>query len=304
MKLVLANNQTDRFTSFYSDLRQKSTEPFDYVGYESLIFTFNNDTEPRVSVFVGGHVNRPLTDYDGVYLNGYLDTYELAVTMAICCEALGIPFVNKELSNGPSLSKLTGYAKLAAGKVDIPQTVAGSKTALLQADAFIDALTFPLILKRADADRGIDNFKIHSREEMHQLLETHEPRSIWILQEYVENDGFYLVSYYSQEPVFCIFRSLEARPDGNEQKAHMFKPKGGANAHLIPLDTAPARLVEVSKRAMEVMNRQIGSVDCLYDSKTQQVHVLEVNYNPQLVTIETFKDVRIEAFLKGISEIA
>jgi D-alanine-D-alanine ligase-like ATP-grasp enzyme len=54
---------------------------------------------------------------------------------------------------------------------------------------------------------------------------------------------------------------------------------------------------------MDVMNRQIGSVDCLYDPKTERVHVLEVNYNPQLVTIETFRETRIKAFLEGISKI-
>jgi D-alanine-D-alanine ligase-like ATP-grasp enzyme len=52
------------------------------------------------------------------------------------------------------------------------------------------------------------------------------------------------------------------------------------------------------------MNRQIASVDCLYDEATGEVFVLEVNYNPQLVTVETFKDVRIKAFLDNLNSIA
>ncbi len=51
------------------------------------------------------------------------------------------------------------------------------------------------------------------------------------------------------------------------------------------------------------MNRQVASVDCLYDQTTQKTYVLEVNYNPQLVTIETYKDVRIQAFLEALPSI-
>jgi len=246
---------------------------------------------------------KSLREYNGVYLNGYLDTYELAASMATCCHALAVPFVNQELANAPSLSKLTTYAKLAAGGVRVPRTLAGAKNALLQASEDISQLQFPLVLKRADADRGIDNYKVSSADEITELLEPHDGRSIWILQEYVENNGFYLVSFYEQQPKFCIFRSLEERPDGNEQKAHMFKPKGGANAQLIDLPDAPKVIIETAQKAMDVMNRQIGSVDCLYDPATERVHVLEVNYNPQLVTIQTFRETRIQAFLDGISKI-
>ena len=302
MKLILANNQTDRFRAFYDDLRQQSEVPFDYVGYESLVFIFDNDAPKPITVKITNS-EHSLHDYDGVYLNGYLDTYELAATTAICCESLGINFANRELASPASLSKLTGYAKLIVAGVRIPKTVAGSKTALLQAREHIESLSFPLILKRADADRGIDNFKVESFEEITELLATHPPRSLWISQEYVENDGFYLMSFYSQKPAFCIFRSLEARPDNDRRKAHMFKPKGGANAHLIPLEEVPDPIRDMCQKSMLAMNRQIGSVDCLYDPATGLAHILEVNYNPQLVTIETFRDTRIAAFLEGIKDI-
>jgi D-alanine-D-alanine ligase-like ATP-grasp enzyme len=51
------------------------------------------------------------------------------------------------------------------------------------------------------------------------------------------------------------------------------------------------------------MNRQIGSVDCIYDEASDKTYVLEVNYNPQLVTIETFKEVRVQAFLDNLKDI-
>jgi glutathione synthase/RimK-type ligase-like ATP-grasp enzyme len=232
-----------------------------------------------------------------VYINGYLGTYELAATVAICCQALNLSFYNRELADGPSLSKLTTYAKLAAAKVNVPLTYAGAKAAILQAkvpDGF-----FPAVLKRADADRGIDNFKVASWPEVVELLGEHKDRSIWLLQKYVENNGFYLVSFYDSQPAFCIFRSLQERPDGNAQKAHMYKPPGGVNASLVE---APAEVLQACQQALDTLNRQIGSVDCLFDPVTKQTNILEVNYNPQLVTIETFKDVRIKAFLDSLKK--
>lgn len=302
MKLVLANNQTDRFVTFYQDLQSKSSVPFDYEGYDTWLFSFESQARPAVSV-INTKNQKALSDYDGLYINGYLDSYELAATMAIAADYLGIPYVNQEMNNPPSLSKLTMYAKLAAAGVSLPKTLAGAAKALKDADRQASGLRFPAILKRADADRGIDNFKVQTFEEALEILSGFDGRTIWILQEYIENKGFYLVSFYDQKPAFSIYRTLEARPDQNARKAHMYKPKGGANAGLIDLESLPKTVIEESERAVKVMNRQIASVDCIYDEHSGQSYILEVNYNPQLVTIETFKEVRIRAFLENLKNI-
>ena len=300
MKLVLANNQSERFVSFYESLQQQTSEPFDYTGYSSMLFRLDNDA-PQSIVVKNLAQARDLTEYNGVYINNYLNTYELAASVAICCQALDVPYVDKEFEHAPSLSKLTAYTRLVAAGVRIPKTVAGSKAALLRgADQYPDNL-FPAVLKRADADRGIDNLKLTSKAEVAECLHLHDDRSIWILQEYIDNNGFYRVSFYNQKPVFCIFRALEERADKNVQKAHMSKPKGGANASLIELAEVPHEIIEECQRAINALNRQIGGVDCLFDPLTKRVYILEVNYNPQLVTLETFKEVRIKAFLDSIN---
>jgi D-alanine-D-alanine ligase-like ATP-grasp enzyme len=83
----------------------------------------------------------------------------------------------------------------------------------------------------------------------------------------------------------------------------MYKPKGGINATLLPLDQLPSSVSVECKKAVDVMNRQIASVDCIYDELSDTTYVLEVNYNPQLVTIETFKDVRVNAFIDNLENI-
>lgn len=302
MKLILANNQSKKFSDFYNELRSQSDVPFDYAGYKSLLFVFDVDAAKPVDVY-NTQNGKTLADYDGVYINGYLQTYELAASVAIACDSLGLGYSNKEFSNPPSLSKLSMYARLAAGGVRLPRSLGGTKFAMQQAQSHLESFKYPAVLKRADADRGIDNYKVADFEEALKLLASQDEMSIWILQEYVENEGFYLVSFYDEKPVFSIFRSLQARPDNNQQKAHMYKPKGGANASLVPIDQLPKPILETCQKAVKVMNRQIASVDCLYDPASEKAYVLEVNYNPQLVTIETLKEVRVQAFLENIEKI-
>ncbi len=302
MKLILANNQTEKFVEFYKELQNDSEVPFDYSGYIDLLFIFDSKKSNTLEL-INTSTNRSIREYDGVYINGFLNTYELAASVAICCDALEVPYQNKEMGNPVSMSKLTMFSKLAAAKVNLPWTVAGSSKALRYAIDRSMVNDFPKVLKRADADRGIDNFKVKNGEEIINILDKGSENDIWLLQDYIENDGYYLVTYYDSKPAFSIFRSLEIRPDGDEQKAHMYKPKGGANAKQILLEDIPPSILRECTNAITAMNRQIGSVDCIYDKTTEETYILEVNYNPQLVTIETLKELRKNTFAKNIKNI-
>lgn len=302
MKLILGNNQSEKFVRFYDDLRQESEVDFDYVGYESLLFRFDTSLPEPVSLLNLKH-SRAITEYDGVYINNYVNTYELAAATAIVAEKLGIRYANREFDNPLSTSKLSEYAKLAADHVTIPRTIAGSKTALLSPETKKHLDGSRCILKRADADRGVDNYTVDDYETVEQLLRDHAPRSLWILQDFVPNDGYFRVAYNGGVAQYAIFRSLQPRPDGDKLKAHMFRPKGGANAELIDLDQLPPAVRELSDRAVTAMNRQFAGVDCLYQAETSAASIIEVNYNPQFVTIGSFSEVRRAAFLEGLKLI-
>lgn len=302
MKLILANNQTEKFVKFYDELKQQSQIEFDYSGYTDLLFILDSLAPSPIRVLNVG-TGKSLDEYDGVYINGYLNSYELAAAVAICCDSLGVPYQNKEMQDPPSLSKLSMYAKLVAKGVTLPKSVVGSKKAMLQSVAHMESVGFPAVLKRADADRGIDNYKVRNTEEIVSLLDSHEGQSVWVLQQYIENTGYYLVTFYNGEPTFSIYRTLEVRPDGNEQKSHMYKPKGGVNASLVPLEEVESSIIAECTKAAKAMNRQIASVDCIYDKSSGRTYILEVNYNPQFVTIETFKEQRVRAFLDNLGKL-
>lgn len=301
MKLVLANNQTDKFRNFHNDI-QKDNPIYDYSGYNDLLFLFDN-SEKYPSSFINLATGVSSYEYEGVYINGYINTPDVALAVATVLKSNDVPFVNEEIENGVSLSKLSASAKLAAAGVTMPKTYGGFKQTIINGLDNIIKLSFPAVLKRVDADRGIDNYKVKSAADVKDILSKMDDDTIWLLQEFIPNDGFYLVSFYYDEPKYSIFRTLEKRPDGNEHLAHMYKPKGGINATMIDVKDLPKSILETSKLAVKTMNRQFASVDSIYDEKSDKTYIMEVNYNPQMVTIETFKDVRIEAFLEAMEKI-
>ena len=299
MKLLLGNNQSKQFIEFYENLQHKADFSFDYISYESLLFTFNVEFDNQVSVINLVH-NRKITDYDAVYINNYINTLELASATAIVADHLGVPYANHEFSKPPSLSKLTEYARLASAGVKIPPTFAGTKVALLNQITQDKLINFPYVMKRADADRGVDNFKITTKTMMAKLLEEHKQRSLWVIQQFIPNDGYFRVAYNGGQAQYAIFRTLQQRPDGNELKAHMYRPKGGGNAELLSLEQIPDSVKSLSDEAVRAMDRQFAGVDCLYSAENDTAHIIEVNYNPQIVTIESFADIRQQAFLDGL----
>ncbi len=300
MKLILANNQSKKFIDFYDDL-QHGKRLYDYSGYKSLLFYFDTDASTH---FINLESGRKDTDYSGAYITGYHLALDQAVTVATILDAHGVSYVDRELSSAPSLSKLSEYAKLAHAGVNIPKSFGGSAYALARGikESRIDT-SLPVVLKRADADRGADNYKLSSYDAVIEKLAAYDQKSIWILQEYIPNDGFYRVGIYNDQVAFTIFRLLETRPDGREDLAHMFKPRGGSNATLLEGSDVPQAVIEASCLAARAMNRQIAGVDCIYNYENDTAYVLEVNYNPQLVTIGTFKEVRQKAFLDALDAL-
>lgn len=300
MKLVLANNQTEPFVRFHKEVQ--ADEPlYDYAAYASLLFYFDGATCSFTNLDSG----RSAGDYTGVYLNGYLRTPELAFTAATVLAHHAVPFVNSELKDAPSLTKLSSYAKLAAAGVSVPKTYAGTAACLVRAaeKELLKDVSYPCILKRADADRGIDNYILHDRQAVFEKLQQGDESSIWLVQDFIPNDGYYVATYYHDELEFGVFRARMERTDNDATKEHMFKPKGGVNATFLGVADVPAAVADESHKAARAMKREIASVDVVCHKESGQPYIMEVNYNPQLVTVSVFRDERIASYLKGIKSI-
>ena len=303
MKLILSHNQSMEFNDFFTKI-QNGKELFDYSGYHDLLFKFDNTLIHSIQ-FLNLDTNRLSYHYSGAYLTGYLNCPDLAFATATILNFEGIHVIDRELINAPSLSKISEAAKLVSHNILMPKSYAGTKTAVIRAlTSNKISLEFPLIMKLADGTRGSENYTIFDKNEIFDLLDGKEDSSIWILQKYVESTGFYRINCFYGRPAYGIFRSLDDIPEGFERHhSHMYKPAGGSNATFLETKDISRSVRIAASRASRILKRDISGVDIIVDKHSKHTYVLEVNYNPQLVTVESFKDNRICKFLKAIEEL-
>lgn len=296
IKLVLSSSQSSKFTEFH-ELIQAGDRVYDYMGYSSLLFCLKTGSVD----FVILNNNMRASNYSGAYITGYHNYPELAVAAATVLSSHNINYADSQLEHAMSMTKLTEYTRLAANGVPIPATYAGFAPALIRGlkEGRVD-IDFPLILKRADADRGIDNLKVASADRLREILSSASKRSVWIIQEFIPNEGFYRLTCYKGKVASVAYRAVFDRQDGNEEKSHLNKPRGGANASLIGAESLPDSLVEACLRGCDVMGREFAGVDALIDSRTGLPYILEVNYNPQLATTTTMVKEKAADFIEAV----
>jgi len=61
------------------------------------------------------------------------------------------------------------------------------------------------------------------------------------------------------------------------------KPFGGKNASELNKHECDSEMLEIAKRASNVMHRNVAGVDLIQDKMTKKWYVLEVNYNPEVL---------------------
>lgn len=301
--LVLSNNQTMRFNDFFADI-QESHKFFDYSGYTDLLFIFDNKSKHPAS-FLNLDTGRKSYEYSGAYITGYSSGAfsDLAFAVAQILTTEKIRIADSELKDAPSLSKISETAKLVSAGVLMPKTYGGTKMAIVRAITTQKIkLKYPLIFKLANGKRGIDNYTIYNENEIFDLLKDKPDDSIWILQEYIESDGFYRLNTYFYKPAYGIYRTNN--PEAvDRHHVHMYKPRGGINATFLEPREIPVKVVRAARRASKVVGREFAGVDIMISKFGRKPYIIEVNNYPQLVTVESFKERRVKAFIDAMKKL-
>lgn len=304
--LMLSSNQSMKFNDFFADIQAGKQQLFDYSGYSDLLFVF--DTRLRhPAYFINLDTKKKSYEYGGVYATGYTSVdgcTSLAIAVARIMSAEGIPVADSELAGSLSLSKMPELAKLALSGVRIPKTYGGTKIAIIRAltTKKID-LEFPVVFKANNGKRGRDNWAMYSENEIYDFLQDKPDSSIWIMQKMIRCDGFYRLNTYFYHPAYGIYRTNDAEKAG-KHRIHMYKPQGGANATFLETKKIPKEVVKIAKKATKATKREFAGVDVVLEKSSRLPYVIEVNTCPQLVTVESFKEERIGAFLKAMKKLA
>ena len=224
-----------------------------------------------------------LATYDMVYFKSHNKAPELAGAAAEYLVFRGRRFADKELASYTSMSKLTEYVKLSCAGVPVPKSFCAAHEYLAANFGHLsETLGLPFVLKEIASDRGKNNYFIQTEADFQKVLAGALATQQYLAQAYIPNDGFFRLYVAGKTVELGIWR--ETYPHADPLKAHLNKPKGGANAKKVQYGNIPAAAIELAQKASATMNRQIAGVDVLQDKATGAWYVLEVNSGPQLRT--------------------
>lgn len=281
---------------FFHEIAKLSKEKvtFDARSFNELLFKIDG-TQTQVRELVGG---RDISTYDLVHFKTHRKHYELAISAAEYLDFHHINFFDRELAEHVAYDKLTEMMRLALAGLPVPLTYCGSPQALIaQVDEILAAVGGPFICKEINSDRGRGNYMLHAKEELLEVLGSAGATEFYMVQEYLENDGYVRALVFS--PDVAIMIGKRSVPSDNPRKRHLNNPAGATNVYLINPDDEPDGVRELAVTAARLMRRQVAGVDLIYSKQHKMWYILEANTAPQIRT-GAYPQQKAEAFAKFI----
>lgn len=241
-----------------------------------------------------------IASYDFVYFKTHRIHYPLAISVAEYLDHRHVRYADKELSQHVAYDKLTEMVRLGLAGLPVPLTFCGTNSALqAQADRILAEVGAPFVCKEITADRGRNNYLLNTKEELLEVLDQSASGDIYMVQEYIKNEGFVRVLVFDSEVAVMIGKRSVDNDD--PRKVHLNKPFGAPNAYFIDADNEPAGVRELALASSRLMCRQVAGVDLLYSTDRKLWYILEVNAAPQIRT-GAYRQEKITAFATFIDQ--
>jgi glutathione synthase/RimK-type ligase-like ATP-grasp enzyme len=267
---------------FFKNVKEYTTLDVDYecINYAPIVFYIDG---LATKVINSANSGKDLADYTLTYFKTHNRNMEFATAIATYLQFKAKPFLDRELTNIASQSKLTEYMKLACHGLPLPTSICAQTDILItKFDEIIEKLGTPFVLKEIASNQGRNNFLINKQSDFKRILKAAAPDQVFLAQKYINNDGFLRIYVLGKEVGLAVKRTPAKHKD--PLKVHLNKPNGGANATQIDAAKLPVEIRELVIRAANALERQIAGVDLLQDNRSGTWYILEVNNAPQLRT--------------------
>lgn len=251
-------------------LNETSTDIFVSWAYlEDLVYSLSNET---VNLYDARN-EQPIEHYSKIYFRYWGAQEGHAIAAARICHIKGIPFLDSETLQVGSKNKITQYVNLHEAGVDFPRTLVASNENLLKYYAD-HGFSFPLIMKAKGGTRGQTNYLVHDEAHMKQIIGTH-PEEVFVMQEFIPNDGDYRVIVCGAEVALVIRRKAQG-------DSHLNNTSQGGSAEIVPNDELPTRVLQDCIRASQFYGREFTGVDIVHSKQDGKYYCFEVNRAPQI----------------------
>ena len=213
-----------------------------------------------------------IKDFDLVIIR-HIGKYSVeAHAITAYCEAFGIQYTDTYLNRLLLDNKLsTQFALWFGGIKNWPRTLYGPVAEMKRR---LPELGGKAVLKDNNGSKGRLNFVVSSPKQI-QLIVDEYPDIFFVLQEYIPNKGDLRVLVLNGAASLVIRRT----GDGS---SHLNNTSQGGAADIVPLEEIDSRVLEVAERAAELLKLQVAGVDVMFDERTSEAYLLEVNNAPQV----------------------
>lgn len=281
-----------RFGGFVT--RIKNAGGFEYadvvdcVALEDLVFRIYSTKKARV-LDINSTID--VSTYDFVYFKSWQSLPAEAASLAFYLEGMGIPYTDTQVRHEFTL-KTTNNMALWAHGIAVPPSIWGSRTAL---SSYIKTkkLTYPLIAKAVDGEKGRDNYLARTKLELVGILYTADKPMI--IQDFIPNDGDYRIGVYGSRARWSIYRKSGG-------KSHLNNTSAGGTAVHMAVSELPDGVASIAERAAAACDLEISGVDVVVDNRDGSLYVFEANQGSQIVT-GAFIESNMKAFDRGMKSL-
>jgi glutathione synthase/RimK-type ligase-like ATP-grasp enzyme len=266
-----------------------------FVTYDELALLLDKD---GIKV-LNARTKKPLPTYDLIYFRTHQKKMEMASAMAEYATATNTNFIDLEVAEFRSHTKLSQYARLARYNLSIPKTVILHHTQLEHSfDFIVKNIKLPFVFKDVAADRGEANFLIRNEEDYEKAVKIAQESDAYVAaQQFISNEGDYRCLVLDKKLELVIKRQRQ------DDTTHLNNTSLGGRAELIDPEEIPSVVHRMAIKSAIVMSRQVAGVDLMQSSETGKWYILEVNNSPQIVG-GTFTNEKVAVFAKFLREQA
>lgn len=241
---------------------------------------------------------KDINEYALVYFELWYKRQQQALATALYAQRSAIPFFSSEITSIMPTTKVGEIAVLADANIPLPDTFTSSNAQLRKvfSSAATAPFSYPFILKADDGYGGNCNFLVKSRAQLRELTKEHK-QVTFIAQEFIPNDCDYRCLIFGGKVMFVLKRSRQSAD------THLNNTSAGAQGVAVPVESLPTQaLLDVTKAAQRLGREQFAGVDLIFNSKTGEHYILEVNQTPQ-IEIGAEVEHKMDALLDYMNQI-
>lgn len=239
---------------------------------------------------------KELKSFDLVFFRNWVSNGERAKAIAHYLYHNKVKFVNSEVLNYRSHSKLSQYVIMAYAGLRVPKSFFGSGKHIVEFMASEKrSFNYPIIIKDIYGRRGSHNHLAKNDNEVLKVTSAN-PEIKFIAQEFIPNTFDYRVLVFDKK-VELVMKRARLNDD-----THLNNTSQGAKASLVETSVLSPNDQESAIVAAKLFSREITGVDFVVNTDTGEHIILEVNNLPQLETGQ-FVDEKLESLTKVLASM-